>query len=63
MSRHLAMLLVFVVGGVISTVLCNLFLGKAIFVVLIPLMVLFIDLLYADLRTERDELDKIPRGH
>jgi uncharacterized membrane protein YoaK (UPF0700 family) len=63
MSRHLAMLLVFVVGGVISTVLCNLFLGKAIFVVLIPLMILFIDLLYADLRTERDELDKIPRGH
>jgi uncharacterized membrane protein YoaK (UPF0700 family) len=63
MARHLAMLSVFVVGGVISTILCHYFLGKAIFAVLIPLLILFADLLYADLKTERGELAKIPRGH
>lgn len=63
MGRHLAMLLVFVVGGVISTVLCRYFLGRAIFAVLIPLCIVFIDLLYADLKLERGALEKVPRGH
>jgi uncharacterized membrane protein YoaK (UPF0700 family) len=63
MARHIAMLFVFVVGGVISTVFCRYFYGKAIFIALIPLAILFGDLLYADLKTERGELGKIPRGH
>ena len=63
MSQHLCMLLVFVVGGVISTILCNLFLGKAIFAALIPLMIVFIDLLYADLKREKGALERIPHGH
>jgi uncharacterized membrane protein YoaK (UPF0700 family) len=63
MARHAAMLSVFVVGGVISTVLCRYFMGRAIFAVLIPLAILFADLLYADLKTERGELEKVPRGH
>lgn len=63
MSQHLCMLLVFVVGGVISTFLCNLFLGKAIFAALIPLMIVFIDLLYADLKREKGALERIPHGH
>ena len=57
------MLLVFVIGGVISTILCNLFLGKAIFAALIPLMIVFIDLLYADLKREKGALERIPHGH
>jgi len=60
---HLLMLAVFVVGGVISTVLCHLFLGKAIFAALIPLLIVLIDFLYADLKKEKGELDRIPRGH
>ncbi len=63
MTQHLCMLLVFVVGGVLSTILCNLFLGKAIFVALIPLMIVFIDLLYADLKREKGALGRIPHGH
>jgi uncharacterized membrane protein YoaK (UPF0700 family) len=63
MTRHVGMLSVFVVGGVISTVLCRYFQGKAIYAVLIPLAILFADLLYADLKTERGELKKVPRGH
>ena len=63
MTQHLCMLLVFVVGGVLSTILCNLFLGKAIFAALIPLMIVFIDLLYADLKREKGALGRIPHGH
>lgn len=60
---HLGMLTVFVAGGVLSTYFCNIFLGKAIWLSLIPLLILFIDLLYADLKTEKGRLDQIPRGH
>lgn len=63
MLQHLCMLLVFVAGGVISTVLCKFFLGKAIFAVLIPLLILFIDLFYADLKREKGELARVPHGH
>ncbi len=60
---HVCMLLMFVVGGIISTVLCNIFLGKAIWVLLIPLSIIFIDLLYADLKKERKDFNSIPHGH
>lgn len=60
---HLVMLGAFVVGAVVSTVLCNKFLGKAIWFTLIPLGYLFIDLLYADLKKERKDHNKIPHGH
>ncbi len=60
---HASMLTVFVIGGIISTIACRLFLGKAIWVALIPLCLLFFDLLYADLKKERDKHDKIPSGH
>lgn len=63
MLRHLEMLGVFVLGGVCSTVLCRFFLGKAIFAALIPLAVIFADLLHADLTTEKDVLEQIPHGH
>lgn len=60
---HLLMLAVFVVGGVVSTILCRIFLGKAIFFTLIPLGIILIDFLYADLKKEKGELERIPRGH
>jgi hypothetical protein len=29
----------------------------------LPLGIVFLDLLYADIKTERDKLDMIPHGH
>ncbi|MGI6007680.1 MAG: YoaK family protein [Ruminococcus sp.] len=63
MLIHLGMLGTFVLGGVISTVLCNILLGKAIWIALIPLAVVLADLLYADLKREKGKLDQIPHGH
>ena len=63
MLCHFGMLLVFVAGGTISAVLCRYFRGKAIFAVLLPLAVVFADLLYADLKKEKGSLDRVPHGH
>jgi uncharacterized membrane protein YoaK (UPF0700 family) len=60
---HIRMLAVFVIGGVLSSILCGIVLGKAIWFTLIPLLFLLVDFLYADLRTEKDKHDKIPNGH
>jgi uncharacterized membrane protein YoaK (UPF0700 family) len=57
------MLFVFVVGGVCATVLCKIFLGKAIWGALIPLGIVLADLLYADIKKEKGKLDLIPHGH
>ena len=59
----LFMIACFAVGGLVCAVLCPLFGGKALWGALIPLAVVFVDLLYADLKTEKDYLDRIPRGH
>lgn len=61
--HHVGMLSIFVAGGISSTILCRYLLGKAIWVTLIPLTILLIDLLYADLKTERAYLEQKPRGH
>lgn len=63
MLYHCRMLLFFVLGGVIATVLCRYFLGKAIFFTLLPLGFLFADLLRDDLRQGRESLARKPRGH
>lgn len=60
---HLGMLLTFVGGGIISTILCKRLLGKAIWITLIPLGILFIQLLHADLIKEKDFFQMTPRGH
>ena len=62
-SRHFLMLAVFVFGGVISAALCNIFKGKAIWGAAVILLFAFADLLYADLKTEKDQFDRKPRGH
>jgi uncharacterized membrane protein YoaK (UPF0700 family) len=62
-SVHFGMLCVFVIGGVCATVLCKVLFGKAIWVTLIPLGIVFADLLYADMVTEKGKLDLIPHGH
>ena len=62
-DAHLGMLGVFVVGGVCSSYLCNLYLGKALWFAEIPLGIVLADLLYADLKKEKGKLDQIPHGH
>ncbi|MDE5779764.1 MAG: DUF1275 domain-containing protein [Lachnospiraceae bacterium] len=61
--NHFKMLLVFVLGGILSTILCRLFEGKAIWGALVPLGIVFIDLLYADLKKEHEYIEKTPHGH
>lgn len=60
---HLLMLAVFVAGGCVSTVLCHLLRGKAIFFAIIPLAIVLIDFLYADLKKEKGALSRVPHGH
>lgn len=61
--RHGEMLLAFVVGAVLGTVLCNRFAGKAIWGASILLFIVFIDLLHADLTKEKGMLERVPAGH
>ncbi len=61
--EHIKMIGVFVIGGIVSAFLCTLFKGRAIWGALIPLLIVFIDLLYADLKTEREYIEAKPHGH
>ena len=63
MGFYIAMLAVFVTGGMTSTILCGYFAGRGIWFVMIPFLIVLLYLLYADLKTEKDQLDRIPRGH
>jgi uncharacterized membrane protein YoaK (UPF0700 family) len=60
---HIVMLLCFVIGATISTFLCKFMLGRAIWVTLIPLGIVLVSFLYADLKTEHSRLYQTPRGH
>lgn len=63
LKAHLAMLLYFFGGTVVGTLFCRRLLGRAIWVVLLPLGVVFAALLHADLTTERELLEQPPAGH
>lgn len=60
---HARMLLMFLLGAVAGTVLCRYFLGRAIWGATLLLLIVFIDLLHADLITEKGMLERIPAGH
>lgn len=61
--RHTCLLAVFVAGVVVSSLLCRVFAGYAIWFALIPLGIVGGRLLYADLKTEKAFLSETPRGH
>lgn len=61
--KHLFMLLCFLAGVSVGTVFCNLWLGKAIWMTLLPFSVVFAAFLHADLTTEKDLIEKKPSGH
>jgi len=61
--QHFEMLIFFLIGSVVGTVSCNLFVGQAIWITLIPLGVILGTLLYADFIVEKDMMEKKPAGH
>lgn len=60
---HALMLLTFVIGGAILTFSIRWLQEKAIWLALIPMGIVFVKLLYADLTIEHDLLEKKPSGH
>lgn len=62
-ARHAGMLFFFAVGAVVGTVFCHLIAGKAIWVTILPLAVIFVTLLHADLTTEKELFEQKPSGH
>ncbi|MEY8469013.1 YoaK family protein [Faecalibaculum rodentium] len=63
MTMHSAMLVVFVLGGILASFLCRYFSGRTIWMALVPLAVIFVQLLYADRVREVTLHDFVPRGH
>lgn len=63
LKAHLQMLIFFLTGATVGTVLCNFLKGRAILFTLIPLGILFVILLHADLKTEKNLKSKKPSGH
>lgn len=61
--NHAKMLLMFVLGSAVGMVLCRYFMGKAIWGASLLLLIVFIDLLHADLTKEKGMLERVPRGH
>lgn len=63
LTMHSAMLLVFVLGGILSSYLCTIFSGRTIWLALIPLGIIFFQLIYADRVQEVQLHDRVPHGH
>ena len=61
--KHTQMLFFFSVGAIVGAFFGNLILGKAIWITIIPLGVVFVTLLHADLTTEKSMVEKKPSGH
>lgn len=60
---HFKMIIFFFIGGVAVTALCHIIKEKAIWLALVPMTIIFITLVYADLVSERDKLQEKPHGH
>ena len=63
LKKHSLMLVCFLSGATVGTVFCDLFLGKAIWIVLIPFANLLRCLVRDDLRAGKDNLERKPLGH
>ncbi len=63
LKMHFLMLITFIGGAIVSTFLCTKFGGKAIWFAEILLLIVFIDLLRADLVYEKDQIHTVPHGH
>lgn len=63
LREHFAMLIFFLAGVIIGTVLCNLANEKAVWATLLPLGVILGLFLYADFVSEKNMKEKKPAGH
>ena len=61
--EHLGMILSFCAGGLSLTIACRFFPEKSIWLCLIPLTLILIELVHADLTSEHDLLSQKPSGH
>lgn len=61
--QHGIMILAFMVGAIISTLLAHMFGTVALLGAGVVLVIVLINLLYADLVKEKDLLYKVPKGH
>lgn len=61
--KHLRMIGCFFLGGLILTVCCGALQEKAIWIAMLPLAVIFLVLIRADLFAERQMFDMKPHGH
>jgi uncharacterized membrane protein YoaK (UPF0700 family) len=62
-ARHLGMVAVFFLGGLLLTLVCPMLGAKSIWLTLAPLGVILIVLVRADRVDERQMFDRKPRGH
>ncbi len=60
---HLTMLGGFFAGGVVLTLFCDFLYEKAAWIAIVPLLINFVYLAYADLFKEHDLLEQTPTGH
>ena len=63
LTRHCGMLFFFILGAVTGTVFCHLLVGRAIWLTMIPLGIIFLTLLHADRTTEKELVEQKPAGH
>ncbi len=63
LREHFAMLIFFLVGAFVGTILCNLAYERAIWATLLPLGVIFGIFLYADFFSEKTLKERKPAGH
>lgn len=61
--KHGCMLVFFFLGAVVGTVFCNMWLGRAIWLTLAPLGLLFVLLVREDLSGDSEKLERKPNGH
>ena len=63
LARHCGMLFFFILGAVTGTVFCHLLVGRAIWLTMIPLGIIFLTLLHAARTTEKELVEQKPAGH
>ena len=62
LTKHVKMVFFFISGSIIGTIFCSFLVGRAIWITLIPLGIIFATFLRADLTTEKHLSDKKPAG-
>lgn len=61
--KHCKMILFFFAGGISVSILSNFIQEKSIWIALVPMLIIFAILTYADLNYEREKLREKPKGH